>query len=120
MIPQAWERLQETLELVNSFNCPAVLRHTLLPNLNMKNPEGYAKHASTSNATYLEPKAAMSVGYARQRFGYKEMAWHQEIKKFATKLAQASGYNIIDEEPRSNIVLLSQLSKPRKLYHSQQ
>jgi wyosine [tRNA(Phe)-imidazoG37] synthetase (radical SAM superfamily) len=69
-----------------------------------------------SDATYLEPKAAMSVGYARNRFRYEEMAWHDDIRMFAEALAQESGYNILDEQPMSSIVLLSRLPKPKKLF----
>jgi len=116
LIPDAWEKLQETLETLNSFKCPTVLRHTLIPKLNMHNPKGYIKQAEKSNATYLEPKAAMSVGNARKRFAYQDMAWHSEIREFAEAIAEASSYNIIDEHEPSQIVLLSQRLKPIKLY----
>jgi len=116
MIPNAWEKVLETLELLNSFSCPTVLRHTLVPKLNMHNAEGYGKLAEYSNATYMEPKAAMSVGGARARFSYKEMAWFHEIQGFAAELAEASSYSVIDEHEPSNIVLLSRLDKPIKLY----
>jgi len=93
-----------------------VLRHTLVPKLNMHNPGGYAKLAEASNATYVEPKAAMSVGYARKRFGYDEMAWHKDIRDFAEKLSAESSYTILDEEPLSSIVLLSRLEKAIRLF----
>ncbi|MFB0558800.1 MAG: 4-demethylwyosine synthase TYW1 [Candidatus Bathyarchaeia archaeon] len=116
LVPDGWERLIETLELLKSFSCPTVLRHTLVPKLNMNDPAGYARLAERADATYLEPKAAMSVGYARRRFGYEEMAWHEDIKAFAEALAAESGYKILDEQPVSSIVLLSRLEKPIKLY----
>jgi len=116
LVPDGWERLMETLELLQSLSCPTVLRHTLVPKLNMDDPAGYARLAERSNATYLEPKAAMSVGYARKRFGYEEMAWHRDIRAFAEALADESGYEILDEQPLSSIVLLSRLTEPRKLY----
>lgn len=116
LVPNAWNRLLETMEILRSFTCPTVLRHTLVPKINMKDPAGYAKFAHMSDATYIEPKAAMSVGYARLRFGYDEMAWHSNIQKFAKALAQDSGYNIINEQPLSSIVLLSRLRKAKELY----
>jgi tRNA wybutosine-synthesizing protein 1 len=116
LVPGGWGKLLETLELLRSFSCPTVLRHTLIPRLNMDNPTGYAKLAEKSGATYLEPKAAMSVGYARQRFSYEEMARHEDIRAFAEALAAESGYEILDEQPLSSIVLLSRLEKPIKLY----
>ncbi|MGD2201031.1 MAG: 4-demethylwyosine synthase TYW1 [Candidatus Bathyarchaeota archaeon] len=116
LITDGWERLTESLKLLQNFSCPTVLRHTLVPGLNMHNPEGYARLAEVSDATYLEPKAAMSVGYARKRFGYDEMAWHDDIREFAEELSTKSGYRILDEQPLSSIVLLSRLDKPKRLY----
>jgi tRNA wybutosine-synthesizing protein 1 len=116
LVSDGWSRLMETLELINSFSCPTVLRHTLLPRLNMFDPAGYARLAERADATYLEPKAAMSVGFARRRFDYKEMAWHSDIRAFSEALAVESGYNIVDEQALSSIVLLSKLEKPKKLY----
>ena len=116
MIKDAWSKVLDTLELLNSFNCPTVLRHTLIPKLNMCDVDGYAELAELSNATYLEPKAAMSVGAARERFGYDEMAWFEDIKRFGEELAEASSYSVIDDHRWSSIVLLSRLDKPIQLY----
>jgi tRNA wybutosine-synthesizing protein 1 len=116
LIGDGWRRLMETLELLNSFECPTVLRHTLVPKLNMVDVAGYAQLAERADATYLEPKAAMSVGFARHRFGYEEMAWHRDVREFAEALSAESGYCILDEHPPSSIVLLSKLEKPKMLY----
>jgi len=116
LVSDGWSRLMETLELLRSFSCPTVLRHTLIPKLNMSNPAGYASLAERADATYLEPKAAMSVGFARRRFGYHEMAWHSGVRTFAEALAAESGYYIVDEQPLSSIVLLSRLEEPKRLY----
>jgi tRNA wybutosine-synthesizing protein 1 len=112
----SWGKLQESLELLQSFNCPTVLRYTLVPKLNMHNLGGYARLVKKANPTYQEPKAAMSVGYARQRFGYTEMARHKDIQTFAMRLSEETGYRIIDEQWQSSIVLLSRLDKAIKLY----
>jgi wyosine [tRNA(Phe)-imidazoG37] synthetase (radical SAM superfamily) len=82
----------------------------------MIRPEKYVKLAEKSSATYMEPKAAMSVGAARDRFGYEEMAWFKDIKEFAVRMAEAGSYKIIDEHRWSNIVLLSRLESPIQLY----
>ncbi|MFQ6054164.1 MAG: radical SAM protein, partial [Candidatus Bathyarchaeia archaeon] len=116
LVPDGWERLMETLELLGSFSCPTVLRHTLVPGLNMVDPAGYARLAEKADATYLEPKAAMSVGFARRRFGYEEMARHGDVRAFAEALAAEAGYRIVDEHPPSSVVLLSRLERPRRLY----
>ena len=116
MILRSWEKMKKTLELIQSFSCPTVIRQTLIPKLNMNNIEGYAKLVETAYPTYIEPKGAMSVGFARQRFAYDEMASHADIRSFAEKLAHETGYSIIDEQYQSNIVLLSRLKKAINLY----
>ena len=114
-ISSAWENLNETLSLLPSFRCPTVIRITLARNLNMKNPELYARLIEKTNPTYVEPKAYMHVGFSRLRLGFENMPTHKEIQEFATKLAKEMGYNILDESPESRVVLLSRLKKPIKL-----
>jgi tRNA wybutosine-synthesizing protein 1 len=111
-IPKAWEKLNETLELLPSYECPTVIRITMVRGLNMKNIKGYAKLIEKANPTYVEPKAYMHVGFSRLRLGYECMPTHQEICEFASQIAGETGYNIINESKESRVVLLSKLQKP--------
>lgn len=114
IIADAWEKLNETLELLQSFKCPTVIRITLVRSLNMGNIEEYARLIGKANPTYVEPKAYMHVGFSRLRLGYESMPSHSEIREFASKLAEATGYKVIDESEDSRVVLLSKLEKPLK------
>ncbi|MCD6262953.1 4-demethylwyosine synthase TYW1 [Candidatus Bathyarchaeota archaeon] len=114
LVPDGWRRLNETLELLESFEAPTVLRHTLVRGLNLKDPEGYARLIAKANPTYVEPKAAMAVGFYRMRLTYEDMPTHQEIRAFAEALARETGYHILDESEPSEIVLLSRLKRPRR------
>jgi tRNA wybutosine-synthesizing protein 1 len=111
-VPNAWQRLSETLELLPSFRCPTVIRITSVQSLNMKNIEGYARLVKKADPTYIEPKAYMHVGFSRLRLGYENMPSFQEIRQFASKLAEETGYHIIDECEDSRVSLLSRLEKP--------
>jgi len=111
-IPKAWEKLNETLELLPSFKCPTVIRITLVRGLNMKNIKGYSKLIEKANPTYIEPKAYMHVGFSRLRLGYECTPNHREIREFATQIAKETSYNIIDESQESRVVLLSKLETP--------
>jgi tRNA wybutosine-synthesizing protein 1 len=111
-IPKAWERLNETLELLPSFDCPKVIRITSVRGLNMKKAHAYAKLIEKANPTYVEPKAYMHVGFSRHRLGYENMPSHREIREFAIQLAKETGYNTVDESEQSRVVLLSRLDKP--------
>jgi len=114
-VPDAWKKLNETLELLPSFKCPTVIRLTLARHLNMKHPEVYAKLIRKADPTYMEPKAYMHVGFSRLRLGYSNTPTHPEIRDFAAQLANEMSYNILDEAPESRVVLLSRLEKPIKL-----
>lgn len=111
-IPKAWEKLNETLELLHSFKCPTVIRITAVRGLNMKNLEGYARLIDKANPTYVEPKAYMHVGFSRLRLSYENMPSHREMREFAIQLAKETGYNLVDESEESRVVLLSKLKKP--------
>ncbi|MEM3783685.1 MAG: 4-demethylwyosine synthase TYW1 [Candidatus Bathyarchaeia archaeon] len=114
IIPDAWEKLNETLEFLQSFSCPTVIRITAVRGLNMENVEEYAKLIEKANPTYVEPKAYMHVGFSRLRLSYEGMPSHDEIKEFALKLARETAYNVVDESEESRVVLLSRLEKPIK------
>jgi len=110
-ISKAWEKLNETLALLPSFECPTVIRITSVRGLNMKNTKGYARLIEKANPTYIEPKAYMHVGFSRLRLGYEGMPSHREIREFAGQIAREASYNVIDESRESRVVLLSRLEK---------
>lgn len=111
-IPKAWEKLNETLKLLQSFRCPTVIRTTLAKGLNMKNVKGYARIIEKAKPTYVEPKAYMHVGFSRLRIGFENMPSHKEIREFGAQLTEEIGYKLIAESPESRVVLLSRLEKP--------
>jgi tRNA wybutosine-synthesizing protein 1 len=110
-IPDAWDKLNETLALLPSFKCPTVMRITLARHLNLKRPDLYSKLVEKANPTYVEPKAYMHVGFSRLRLTYANMPQHEEIRDFASSLAEKTGYSMLDESRESRVVLLSRLRK---------
>jgi len=111
----AWKKLNETLDLIPSFNCPTVIRFTLARHLNLEYPKRFAELVRKANPTYLEPKAYMHVGFSRLRMEYDNMPDHNEIRDFAAQMALDMGYNMLDEAVDSRVVLLSRLEKAIKL-----
>jgi len=114
-IPNAWERLNQTLQLLSSFRCPTVVRLTLVRNLNLKKPEGYGRLIKRACPTYVEPKGYVYVGLSRKRLNFEHMPSHTEIRRFAEELSGITGYRLIDESPESRAALLSRLEKPIRL-----
>lgn len=114
-IPDAWEKLNETLKLLPSLSCRKVVRITLVKGFNMDGIEEYAKLVKKASPDFVEPKAYMYVGFSRLRLGFENMSSHGEIRAFADKLAEETGYKVLDEAPESRVALLSRLEKPKKL-----
>lgn len=110
--PGAWQKVNETLGLLQSFHCRSVLRMTLVREHNMGLVDEYARLVEKSNPTYIEAKAYMHIGFSNLRLGFDSMPMHNEVKDFAAKLAEKTGYRVINEAPESRVVLLSRLEKP--------
>jgi tRNA wybutosine-synthesizing protein 1 len=110
-VPDAWEKLNQTLDLLPSFRCPTVIRSTLARDLNMGDVEGYARLVAKAEPTYVEAKAYMHVG-SRVAFRFDSMPSHGEVRDFALRLAEKTGYRILDEAPESRVVLLSKREHP--------
>jgi tRNA wybutosine-synthesizing protein 1 len=77
----------------------------------MNSVEDYAALPEKANPTYIEPKAYMHVGFSRKRLSFENMPRHGDIRKFATQLAEETGYRIVDESEESRVVLLSKPGK---------
>ncbi len=114
LVPRAWEKTLETLEILPSFTCPTVYRITAVKNWNMneKAAEGFAKLIDLGSPTFVEVKAYMHVGTSTYRLSRDNMPTHDEVKRFAEILSMVTGYKIVSESKPSRVVLLSRLDKP--------
>jgi len=105
----AWEKLNESLELMSKIKSKTrtVVRINLVLDLNMVEPENYAKLIEKANPMFVEVKGYMAVGFARQRLGYDRMPYHEDIVEYAKKILKfLPGYKILDEHEFSRVVVL--------------
>jgi tRNA wybutosine-synthesizing protein 1 len=108
-IPRAWERLQDSLNLLSTFSCPSVVRMTLVAGRNMHNVPQYAKILDSVNSDFIECKAFMHVGGAMKRLSRENMPSMKEIRDFANKLANETEYTVTNEDSVSRVVLLAKV-----------
>ncbi len=106
LVSDGWERLNESLELMKSFDCRKVIRLTLVKGLNMKNPEKYAKLILKAEPDFVECKSYMWVGESQRRLKKEDMPLMDEVRKFSEELAKNTGYEIKDEDIASRVVLI--------------
>jgi tRNA wybutosine-synthesizing protein 1 len=106
LVKDAWEKLNKTLEMFPSIKTRRVIRLTMVKDLNMIEPEKYSKLIDKASPNFVEVKSFMSVGFSRQRLPYSVMPSHEDIKEFAGKISDSTGYKIADEKRDSRVVLL--------------
>ena len=112
-IENGWEKLNETIQLLSTYDTRKVLRITSVKDLNMTNPEEYAKIIDKADVDYVEIKAYMYVGDSRERLKWENMPKTVDIQNFATEVAKNCGMEIIDEVEKSRVLLLGD-KKPKK------
>ncbi|MBB5252528.1 4-demethylwyosine synthase TYW1 [Sulfurisphaera ohwakuensis] len=114
IVANSWNLVMKTLEILPSFSSPTVIRMTMIKGFNMSDEDAreFARLMEIAQPTYIEVKAYMHVGPSTYRLSKDAMPRHFEIKEFAKKLAEHTGYKILSEHIPSRIVLLSKLDKP--------
>ncbi len=107
VIKNAWKKLNKSLTILKNLKTRTVIRITLIRNLNMTQPENYAKLIKKASPDFIEAKAYMYVGYSQQRLSIENMPIHHEVKSFATKILKLlPNYKLKDEKKESRVVLL--------------
>lgn len=107
-ISGGWSKLNQSLNLLSSFNCRTVIRITAVKDLNMCHAEEYAKIIKNTNPKYVEIKAYMYVGSSRERLKLNNMPTFSQVNDFARSIARLCHLQVVDNSPTSRVVLLSE------------
>ena len=106
----AWKKLNRSLKIMSKLKCRTVFTINLVKDLNMKDEyiQEFAELIKKANPSFVEVKAFMSVGFARQRIGYDKMPYHKDVREFSEELARVTELKILDEKKESRVVLLGE------------
>lgn len=113
--PDAWERLVESLGVLHGLRTRRVVRHTLVRGWNLGWVEQYAELDALARPDFIEAKGYVYMGKSRQRLGTDHVPSHPAIRRFAQRLADRTGYDLLDESPDSKVVLLGRPGVERYL-----
>ncbi len=107
--PDAWSSLMKSLDLLEDFRCPTVIRLTIIKGLNMNHSDidGFAELIRRSGCSDIEVKAYMHVGYSTARLSEENMPQFNEVKEFSKRLSDITGYRVKNEDAKSRVTLLS-------------
>ncbi len=103
-----WQKLLKSLDVLKSLKdkTRTVLRLTVVKNVNMIDPQGYAELIKRADPEYLEIKSFMLIGASRERMTLGNMPLHEELKAFSQEIGKYCDYKIIDEAPNSRVILM--------------
>jgi len=106
-VKDGWARIMETLKLLPSLDTRIVARHTLVKGCNLGFEEEYASLDRVAEPDFIEPKGYVFVGYSRERLSMDNMPSFDDIRAFAGKMSELTGYAPSGENKASRVVLLS-------------
>ncbi len=116
LLPDFWERVTRTLDLLDGLETRKVLRMTVVRDWNDFDVPGYAALARrTGRRTMVEVKSYMHLGPARKRLSQRNMLEWPEIRAFAQEIADELGWLVIDEAPNSLIALVCEEDYPGRV-----
>ena len=107
---EQWLKIQESIDILKKLaeegKTKTVLRITCVKDFNLDKPEQFKWIVEKMKPTYIECKGYMHVGYSQKRLERTCMPDHTEVKEFAEKLAELTGYRVKGEQKESWVVLL--------------
>jgi tRNA wybutosine-synthesizing protein 1 len=108
VIPDAWGRLNETIDIFPLFRCRTAIRMTMVRgwNDNPKYIPKFVEMIKKAEPDFIEVKSYMCVGYSRKRLTLDNMLSQQEILDFAKKIGEEVGYDLADSVDLSRVALL--------------
>lgn len=105
----SWERWNASLKMLSDMNTRTVLRVTLIKDYNSNNEliPRYAEMFKKANPHFVELKSYMHVGRSTNRLEYSNSLEMDEVRRFASDLANKSEvFSVMDESVMSRIVVL--------------
>jgi tRNA wybutosine-synthesizing protein 1 len=112
LIPDSWERVWRSLEIMPRFRSRKVIRLTLVKGLNMKDPEKYAKAIERARPDFVECKGYVHVGESQKRLTKWHMPSMEDLESFAERLMELTGLVKAARDEPSRVVLLANPNSP--------
>jgi tRNA wybutosine-synthesizing protein 1 len=107
LLKDGWQRLNASLELMRQLRTRRCIRLTLVRGYNLHSPEKYARLIEKTDCEFVECKSYMHVGDSIKRLDAEHMPSFDEIKTFASALADALGYEVRDASEISRVALVA-------------
>ncbi len=114
-LPDYWERVKKSIELLKKIPCRKTVRITLIKGLNDSKVEDFAELLKDIPDLMIEFKSYMHIGYSRKRLTENHMLSHFEVLNFSKKLAKLLKFKVSGQQEASRVVLISKDKKNLKI-----
>lgn len=118
---EAWKTFLESLDVMRELEGKVrrVIRLTLvkkgkdgefagMTNMSEDNVSEYVSLIERAAPDFVHVKGYKAVGYAKDRMGYDNQVWHDEVKEFSGKICgKLNGYSVRVEDERSCVVCVA-------------
>jgi len=113
----AWDKFEETIDLLPSLDTRIVCRHTLMKGINMsdKNIEEFAKLDLRADPDFIENKGYVYVGHSRENLAAENMPSHEDIMDFSNKIAPLTGRKVLSDSKPSRVALVGTEMSPMQI-----
>lgn len=119
--PDSWNVFLRSLDVMKKLKGKVrrVIRLTLvkegeegefgsMSNMSEENLDEYVELIKRASPDFVHVKGYKAVGYAKDRMGYDNQVWHDEVREFALKLSEKlDGFSIRAEDERSCVVCVA-------------
>ena len=102
----AWDKLEQTLELLPSLDTRTVCRHTLIKGESLGHLEDYARLDNIADPMFIEAKGYVYVGNSRNNLSIENMPSHDDIMSFSNTLAPLVGREVLSDRRESRVALI--------------
>jgi len=110
----AWDKFEETVDLLPSLDTRIVARHTLMKGINMSD-EHISQFAALDNRAdpdFIENKGYVFVGHSRENLSMENMPSHDDIMQFSNKIAPLTGREVLSDSRPSRVALVGHEISP--------
>ena len=108
----AFEKLEETLELLPSLDTRTVCRHTLIKGESLGHYDDYSRLDNIADPDFIEAKGYVYVGNSRSNHTIENMPSHDEIMEFSRTLAPLVGREVLSDRRESRVALIGKEMNP--------
>ncbi len=104
----AWDRFEQTIDLLPSLDTRIVCRHTLIKGKNMseQNVREFAALDNRADPDWIEAKGYVFVGHSRENLSMENMPSHEDILDFSNALAPLTNRRVLSDSRPSRVALI--------------